>query len=631
MNMSQKGNLQVLEKEKSPSQTHPSAGFLDWPEVSTLVDLLRYRGRHQSEQTGYLFLEDGERESASLTYQQLEQQARAIAARLQSQIAPGERVLLLHPPSLEFIAAFFGCLYAGAIAVPAYPPKRNQQKMNRLRVIKEDSQAKIALTTSAELARIETHLHQNPELAAIGWLATDSIVREQVGSWQEPDINPNTLALLQYTSGSTGHPKAVRVSHGNLLHNLALIHKYFENTPDCKGVSWLPPYHDMGLIGGILQPLFGGNLMILMPPEAFIQKPLRWLGAISRYQATTSGGPDFAYELAYHQTTADQRVGLDLSSWEVAFCGAEPVRAQTIEHFTATFAPHGFLREAFYPCYGMAETTLFVSGGLKTEPPVIRPVKPEALQQNRVVAVTAEEEGIQKLVSCGRSWSDQKIVIVDPESLTECQAEQVGEIWVSSPSVAQGYWNKPLQTEQTFRAYLAGTGEGPFLRTGDLGFFQDGELFITGRLKDVIIIQGRNYYPQEIELTVEQSHPALRPHSGAAFSLLIDGKEKLAIVQEIERSYLRKLNANQVIGEILQAVAQEHDLEVYALVLLKTASIPKTSSGKIQRSACRVKFLEGSLDVVADWSKNPENKNEFLHLKSEIESLFQQVQTTIYH
>ncbi len=598
-------------------------------QVSTLVDLLRYRALHQSENTAYIFLQDGETESGRLTYGELDQQARALAASLQLLVAPGERALLLYPSGLEFIAAFFGCLYAGVVAVPAYPPKRNQ-KMSRLQAIVADSQAKVVLTTQEILTKIESGFAENPELIALPWLATDTIAREQAESWQKPALFEKTLAFLQYTSGSTGTPKGVMVSHGNLLHNERTIQEAFGHTEQTIFVGWLPLFHDMGLIGNVLQPLYLGIKCILMPPVAFLQKPLRWLQAISRYKATTSGGPNFAYELCVQKTTPEQRASLDLSNWKVAFNGAEPVRWSTIEQFSTTFESCGFKQEAFYPCYGMAETTLFVTGGVHTHPPVVYSVRGSALEQNRVLAATENNEGTKQIVGCGQVWLDEKVAIVDPESLTQCQENQVGEIWVSSQSVAQGYWHRREQTEQTFHAYLADTGEGPFLRTGDLGFVKDGELFVTGRLKDVIIIRGRNHYPQDIEMSVEKSHSALRPNCGAAFSVEIAGEEKLVIVQEVERSYIRKLNANEVIDAIRRAVSEQHELEVYGVVLLKTASLPKTSSGKVQRSACRTGFLAGSLDVVTDWSANPQNKTQSRHLKAELESLLPQVKNGKY-
>ncbi|HBB32532.1 MAG TPA: AMP-dependent synthetase [Cyanobacteria bacterium UBA8803] len=592
-------------------------------EVSTLVDLLSYRAQNQPDQMAYTFL-DGETETDRITYKELDRQARAIASQLQSVNAPGSRALLLYPTGLEFIAAFFGCLYAGVVAVPAYPLRRNQN-MSRLEAIATSAQATVALTTTPLLTYIESRLTEEPALGQLRWLTTDNIniASSQTEAWHQSDVSSDTLAFLQYTSGSTGTPKGVMVSHGNLLHNSALIHQSFADTPNSRGVSWLPPYHDMGLIGGVLQPLYVGAPMVLMSAVMFMQKPLRWLQAISHYKATTSGGPNFAYDLCIRKITPEQRASLDLSSWEVAFTGAEPVRAETLEQFAAIFADCGFRREAFHPCYGMAETTLIVSGGLRNAPPVIQQVDGAALERNQVVAATDKPEIIRTLIGCGQSLLDQKIVIVDPESLTSCPANQVGEIWVSGASVAQGYWDRPEETQQTFHAYLADTGEGPFLRTGDLGFLQNGELFITGRIKDVIIIRGQNHYPQDIELTVEKSHPGLRVGCGAAFAVEVKGQERLVIVQEVDRSYLRKLNVDEVVESITKAVAAEHALQVYATVLVKTGSIPKTSSGKIQRHACRSGFLSGSLNVVEDWSENPEGKAKFIHLQADIESMLQ--------
>jgi len=562
-----------------------------------LVDILRYRALHQPDKTAYTFLQDGETQASSLTYQQLDRQARAIAAQLQSLRATGERALLLYPAGLEFIAAFFGCLYASVVAVPAYPPRPNRS-MSRLQAIVADAQATVVLTTASMVTNVKGRLAQNPELAAMHWLSTDNLASNLGLSWQEVAVNSGTLAFLQYTSGSTGRPKGVMVSHGNLLHNQQMIQLAFGHTEKTIFVGWLPLFHDMGLIGNVLQPLYLNIPCILMSPVAFLQNPFRWLKAISCYKATTSGGPNFAYDLCARKITPEQRASLDLSSWEVAFNGAEPVRSETLERFAATFEPCGFRARAFYPCYGMAETTLFVSGGLKTDPPVVYKVQGAALEQNQVVTVADGQADARTMVSCGQSWLDQKIIIVDPESLTLCPVGKVGEIWVSGPSVAQGYWNRPQETKQTFYASTADTGDGPFLRTGDLGFLQEGELFVTGRLKDLIIIRGRNYYPQDIELTVEQSHPALLPGSGATFSVEVDGEERLVVAQEVERSYLRKLDVDEVVGAIRKAVSQQHELQVYAVLLLKTGSLPKTSSGKIQRHACRSGFIAESLTVV---------------------------------
>ncbi len=579
----------------------------------TFVDLLRYRAVHQPEQIAYTFLVDGETEAVSLTYKELDCKARAIAVHLQSFCPVGERALLLYPPGLEYIAAFFGCLYAGVVAVPAYPPRPNRS-MYRLQGILADAQAKAALTTKSILANLERRFAQAPELKTLQWLATDNIADNLAGQWQELTLSGSILAFLQYTSGSTAAPKGVMITHSNLLHNSSSIHRAFQHSSNSSVVSWLPMYHDMGLIGGVLQPLYGGFPVTLMSPLIFLQRPIRWLQAISKYRATSSGGPNFAYDLCVRKIQPEHLTTLDLSSWNVAFNGAEPINWETLERFAATFEPCGFPRKAFYPCYGMAEATLFISGGLKTAPVVTKTVQGEALEQHRVVPASADEKSARIVVGCGQTLPDQRIVIVHPETLTECAPSEVGEIWVSGPSIAQGYWNQPEETERAFGAYLADTGEEPFLRTGDLGFLENGELFITGRLKDVIVINGRNYYPQDIEWTVEQTHPQIKPSCAAGFSIDVAGEEQLVVVAEVERGYQKRRrqatdspngysqpsspDTQELIQSIRREVSKHHDLKVYTALLLKPGSIPKTSSGKIQRHACRASFLAGTLEVI---------------------------------
>ncbi|MEC4812783.1 MAG: fatty acyl-AMP ligase [Scytonema sp. PMC 1069.18] len=569
--------------------------------LATLVDLLRYRATHQPNKVAYTFLVDGETEEVKLTYKQLDEQARAIGSLLQSMGVRGERALLLYPQGLEFVSGFFGCLYAGVIGVPAYPPRQNHSLL-RLQAIVSDAQAKVVLTTSTVLSNAAQQIAQSPDLEALHWITTDEVDVNLSQGWHDPIVTPDTLAFLQYTSGSTGTPKGVMVSHENMMYNQKQIKQAMQHTEKTIFVGWLPLFHDMGLIGNMLQPLYLGIPCILMSPVAFLQRPLRWLEAISRYKATTSGGPNFAYDLCARKITAEQKESLDLSSWNVAFNGAEPVRADTMKRFAEAFASCGFRPNAFYPCYGMAETTLIVSGGLTSDVPILTTVQADALEENRVVPAFGED-GVQTLVSSGQTILDQKIVIANPETLRSCQPDEVGEIWVSGANIAKGYWDRTTTTQETFQAYLADTGEGPFLRTGDLGFLQNGELFVTGRLKDLIIIGGRNHYPQDIELTVEQSHPALRAGCGAAFAIEVDGQERLAIAQEVERQYIRKLNVDEIVKSICQAVSQNHELQVYAVLLLKTTSIPKTSSGKIQRHACRRGFLTNSLDTVGQWTK----------------------------
>jgi acyl-CoA synthetase (AMP-forming)/AMP-acid ligase II/acyl carrier protein len=570
---------------------------------STIIDVLQWRAKHQPSKVGYVFLNDGETESSSLTYQELEHKVRGIAAQLRKYTAVGDRALLIYPPGLDFIVTFLACLYAGIVATPVDMPRRNQ-RTQRLQKIVSDAQARVILTVTEVLLTLRASFPDNSEIQLLG---TDAIKSHEVEPLEPIQVSIDMLAFLQYTSGSTGNPKGVMVSHGNLMHNEEMMKVAFQHDEQTVIVGWLPLFHDMGLIFNALQPLYLGVTSIMMPPIAFLQKPYRWLKAITDYRATTSGGPNFAYDLCVRKITPEQKAELDLSSWSLAFNGAEPVRAETLEQFADAFRACGFNLTALYPCYGMAETTLFATGSVKGSPAVIKEIDSAALLKRQIILPSNSSAGnhsLSKIVGCGQTCLGAEIAIVDPESLARCAPDRVGEIWIASESVAKGYWNQPEVTKQCFNAYLEDTGGGPFLRTGDLGFLYEGELYVTGRLKDVIIIRGRNHYPQDIEFTVGQSHPALRPGSGAAFAVEIEGQERLAIVQEIERTYLRSLDVNQVIEVVYKAVSEQHELQVYSVLLLRTGSIPKTSSGKIQRHACKAGYLAGSLDTVKAWSSD---------------------------
>jgi acyl-CoA synthetase (AMP-forming)/AMP-acid ligase II len=582
--------------------------------ASTLVELLQCRAIEQPESKGFCFLVDGETEELSLTYSELDRQARAIAAYIQSVCSVGDRVLLLYPPSLDYIAAFFGCLYAGTIAVPVYPPRPNRS-FSRLQKIIENADAKAALTLSSTLESIERRFLDRNELNQLVWAATDAISPNSTQNWQEPKLKGEDIAFLQYTSGSTADPKGVVITHDNLLHNLGLIHGCFEHNSEKRGFIWLPPYHDMGLIGGVLQPLYAGFPVVLMSPLLFLQNPLRWLKGISKYRSTTSGGPNFAYDLCVRKFKPEQVTDLDLSSWEVAFNGAEPINYDTIEGFARTFAPYGFRAEAFYPCYGMAEATLIISGGKKAAPIKVKTLQADALTANLIVPASSDEPSSKEIVSCGNNLPEQKLLIVDPETRTNLPNGRVGEVWVAGKSIAKGYWQQPEETEKNFSAYVTDTGEGKFFRTGDLGFLDDGELYITGRIKDIIIINGRNHYPQDIERSIEQVNSSIRPNCVAAFSLNIAGEEKLVVVAEVDRHYWETTKQNHnnnqrngkhpqisprdLIQAMRRAVSENHELQLHAILLLKTGSIPKTSSGKIQRHACRNGFVTGTLEAYA--------------------------------
>lgn len=577
--------------------------------ITSLVDLLRLRASQMPDKTAYVFLKDGKTEMARLNYYALERQARTIAAELQTSLVPGERAVLFYPSGLDFIATFFGCLYASVIAVPAYPPRPNRS-MSRLLAIVKDCQASAAMTTTEVFDSLKHRLHEAPEWVNMRWIKTDNLDPKLADSWRIPAIDSDTLAFLQYTSGSTGLPKGVMVSHGNIIHNSEYIRKTVELTQESVSVTWLPNFHDMGLIDGILQPAYTGFTCVVMPPLAFLQYPVRWLQAISDYRAVHSGGPNFSYDLCVQKISQEQRQALDLSCWHSAYNGAEPIRMETLERFADAFQPCGFHASFYYPCYGLAESTLKVTGGPLHEQPVYLFVSSDALEENRVVEVSKDEPKAKPLVSSGRAMFDTRVVIVDPNSLTPCASDQIGEIWVNSKSVTQGYWHRPEETDAAFHARLADTGEGMFLRTGDLGFLKDEALFITGRLKDLLIIRGRNYYPQDIEFTVQQSYQGLRQDYCAAFSVDVEGEERLVVVQEVERTFIRRLDVDAVIKAIRRAVVEEFEIDVYAVVLVKPGSIYKTSSGKIQRRACQEAFLSGTLKSVGQWQMQIEPQQD---------------------
>ena len=432
----------------------------------------------------------------------------------------------------------------------------------------QDATPTVALTSSAVKTSALHRFVEDQAFQKLAIVTTDSASLDATPDWQPFTLDPGMLAVLQYTSGSTSIPKGVQVTHANLMHNEELIRNAFGQTQHDRVVGWLPVYHDMGLMGNVLQPLYCGAESILMPPTSFLQSPMRWLAAISRYRATTSGGPNFAYDFCCNRITAEQKVNLDLSSWRVAFSGAEPVREQSLKRFSTEFRDCGFRSSAFVPCYGLAESTLFVSGGTNGTGPVIQLVQADALERNKVITALPEEPDGRPLVGCGEVGAGHEVCIVDPEHLTRCEAGTVGEIWVAGPSVANGYWNRGQETADTFEAQLADTGKGPYLRTGDLGFLLNKELFITGRRKDLIILRGRNHYPHDLEATAEKAHPALRACVGAAFSVETEGEERLVLVHELNPR--TQADPIEVIAAIRQAIAEEHELQVYAVALTRS-------------------------------------------------------------
>lgn len=585
------------------------------PVEASLLDILQCRARTDPDRLIFCFLQDGEVETERLTYAQLDVRARAIAAALQRSIVPGDRVMLVYPPGLEFIAALFGCFYAGAIAVPVYPPRFGitADPYRPLVGIARDCEPAVLLVGGVFVEPMCAAAAGLPELSRTRFVPSEQIGIASAESFQPQAITRDTVGLLQYTSGSTGDPKGVVITHGNMLANEHVIQLAFHHRTALRpgsGVCWLPFYHDMGLIGNVLQAVYVDGPCYLMSPLVLLQRPLRWLEAISRYRAHSSGGPNFAYDLCVRRITEVQKATLDLSSWEVAAIGAEPVSVETMDRFAAAFAGCGFRREAFYPCYGLAEATLFVSGGEKDVPPVVRSFPVHSMEYRsaldeapriRSSASDGMERPTQTLVGCGHPWTDHELVIANPETGCECPDGIVGEIWFRGLSVAQGYWKRAADTAAAFGARLSDSHRGPFLRTGDLGLLQNGELFVSGRLKDLIVIRGHNHYPQDIEDTVCRLHEAFRPHTGAAFGSPIDGEERLIVLQEIDRQS-RQLDPEALKREIRGVVAEQHQLDVYDIVLLRSNTLPKTTSGKVRRHACRQRYLSRQLIL---WTSVP--------------------------
>lgn len=569
----------------------------------SLMHILHGRAVSNPDQTAFIFIQDGDESEEHITYRELHQAAIDLSHSLLEIAKPGDRALMLFPPGLDFIKALFGCFYAGVIAVPAYPPRKNRS-LERLRLLVNDSGSSLVLSTDDIRQSAERSFADVTELQGIPWITPNPPIPQssnlQISNLQiSKSPNPD-IALLQYTSGSTGHPKGVMVTHRNIIRNAEYIRQSFALSPKSVSVTWLPSFHDMGLIDGVLVPVYTGFPGVILPPVSFLQKPVRWLKAITKYRGTHGGGPNFAFDLCAEGIAEEEKISLDLSSMETLYCGAEPIRKSTFERFVSSFREYGFSHEKLYPCYGMAETTLIITGPHAGRGPVYLCLSAGELEKNRIVPVSDQHPDARHLVGVGYPWIDTRVKIVDPETCRLLNDDEVGEIWVSGSIVTAGYWGKPDASKEVFAAEIAGDPGEKYLRTGDLGFFHDGELFISGRYKDLIIINGRNIYPQDIEFLTENSHPSIRKNASAAFPVDISGEEKLVVVAEVERTAIRDLDVDGVCDRIRENIVMETELSVHAIQLLRTASILKTSSGKIQRKACREAFLQNKLDSLGE-------------------------------
>jgi acyl-CoA synthetase (AMP-forming)/AMP-acid ligase II len=568
---------------------------------STLVDVIEYNSAHDPDSVKYnaITFADGDRRcETKITNQALDRQIKNVAAALQEYDAKGERALLVYPPGLSYITSFWACLFSGIIAVPAYPPF-NEKLTERLSSIAKDSGAKLVLTSQDIQAFVKPAIGKYEDLSSLKWVCTDMFEADGSGAYRPPAINGDTIAFLQYTSGSTSLPKGVKLTHKNILHNLEAIRSICGYSCKERGLMWLPQFHDMGLVGGVMQSVYSNFFLSFMSPLDFLQRPYRWLHAMSDYKATISGGPNFAYDFCVKRIGEQEKAGLDLSNWKLAGSGGEPVRADTLKRFGEAFAPCGFRPQAYYPGYGLAESTFFICCVAPDKIPRVIHLDARALEHHRVKKVSANATNCRPVVSNGAGVSGCRILIVDPQSLCTCGENQIGEIWTSSGSVGPGYWNRAEESQAVFKAYTNDTGQGPFLRTGDLGFVDSGELFVTGRLKDLIIIRGANHYPQDIEKTVEQSHSALRKGCGAAFSVEADDDEHLIIVQEIKKQSIDAgTDPADILSDIRRAVIRNHEITPFNIILIEADTIGKTSSGKIQRQRTKRQYMEKALKPV---------------------------------
>ena len=565
--------------------------------MESFLDILSRHAAARPDKTAYLMLNDFGAEVDCLTYAELDRDARSIAAALSALIAPQDRALLLHSAGLNFIRAFMGCQYAGVVAVPASLPSRKGQHRKRVEHVIEDAGARVVITEDRLVDDIRSWLKDTPH-AGLPIVTTSECLSSDAAGWVRRKSDGD-IAFIQYTSGSTGQPKGVVVRHSNILHNSELIREAMGYSETLMGGGWLPNFHDMGLIGLILQPAFVGGTSILMSPTSFIKRPANWLKMISKYRIESSGGPNFGYEHCLSRIQEQDVAGVDLSCWRLCFSGSEPVREDTIERFLARFGRYGLAANAFYPCYGMAETTLFVAGGKSGVRHRTVVVDADKLENNQVVAAGPGSARRQTMISCGTAPGFD-LAIVDPTTQRRLDAGQVGEVWLRGESVAAGYWKKPDLTRDIFGAVLQDEPGLKWLRTGDLGFVDRGELFICGRLKDVIIVAGRNIYPQDIEARVLELHPSLQGGDVAAFGMDAGGSQSVAIVFEVSPKELGDESLEKLVTLIRGTIAAEFGAPVARVVIAAKGSIARTTSGKLQRRETQRLLESGRITTIWD-------------------------------
>ncbi|MBJ7539597.1 fatty acyl-AMP ligase [Marinomonas transparens] len=567
---------------------------------NTWSKVLKKQVALQPDKTVFTFLSEEGSEKRSLSFKELDQAASGLAKELQKTCEPDDRVLLFYPQGLDYVIAFYACIYAGLVAVPLYPPQNNR-KIDFISTIAKESGATLALTTAQYKEKLENLGLSESLTKEVSWLSTDDLEFEYDASWPIVERNAEDLVYLQYTSGSTSLPKGVILNNACTLYQSEELSMLWGTSSDSKLVSWLPHFHDLGQVFGILQPIYKGFSCVLISPATFVKRPYIWLEAISEYKATHTAAPDFAFTHSVSSISNEQKKQLDLSSIETVVNGAEPVREKTIDLFYHAFKECGFKSQAHCPSYGMAETTLVVSAQSNVLSPRSITVDPDALKKGRVEDAKPGQNNARSIVSNGKSCLQTDIKIVSPEGNVEQKERRIGEIWITGPGVGLGYWNDEEGSRETFQAKLQSSDDQrSYFRTGDLGFKCNGDLYITGRMKDLIIVRGLDHYPQDIELSVEQCHPILHKGYCAAFSMPVDGEEQLVVAVERERYYSEKVDFSKVIELIRNTVSQEHGLSLYRALILKPGSIPKTTSGKIQRQKCKAELLNNELKTVAD-------------------------------
>jgi acyl-CoA synthetase (AMP-forming)/AMP-acid ligase II/acyl carrier protein len=569
-------------------------------QYQNLVEMLDDRASNYQDKTAFIELEYTGQESSRITYGKLISRAILLAKEIIRTSGDGKNCLITIPPGIDFILAFLGCIYAGKVAVPVHPPRAGK-KNNRFWSIVDNAKPSIVLLNESSTSEIDKIAVQDNREIKAHQIILENVVLQNHSDIKLPQQKPDDLALMQYTSGTTGTPLGSMLSHQNILYNLELIKISFNHDESLVGVNWLPPFHDMGLIGTILQPLYAGGQNVIIHPNDFLRNPILWFDAIKKYRGTTVGCPNFALDLLVERISEEEKQNIDLSSVKVFFCGSEPIHPGSVKGFAHAFSSCGFNENAFLPCYGLAENTLMASGIHASQKVEFLQIDRRSLLTMGVVSPAHDNENSLGVVGCGNTWLEDEIRIVETESKLPMPEGQVGEIWIRSKSTCSGYYNNPQKTDELFSYLNEVNGGRPYLRTGDLGFIFNDQLYVTGRIKEVMKIRGKSHYPQDIENTVENVHPALQSNACAAFHFVSGHREELVILQEVKRTAIRTLDAKEVVETIRRTVAEEHDIPVFAIELISPGRLPRTSSGKIQRIKGRSMWLEKSLKTIYSW------------------------------